>query len=439
MTLIMRFHFIAVGRTAFAALIFAHFIVSSKNAALASVSFNGHELPGVTEIYRSSIVQPTRIDVSRNRRMATVLTLRPSPGSNIYSLLQFSPNEGLRTFTLPNGRSIGWVSWSNAGAAIYAQTDNNVYYVPWSQAAATIFDQFAVNIGGPAINDTGSITLASREAASHPLRDEWLSTAGQPAALLPDLDEYRLSNEIAIDGADRVVGTFEFRNVSPVTQKVMRYDFASGWETLVDNTSNTVLVGIIGGQPINSRGDFIFASTQGTPTGVEYWLNLFDTTANTTRSLTQYNGDIQTVRATIADTGDAMITLRTPYDLNVFRYEADNGTVTDLSTILSTGQALILQRLPRMNHKGEMVFGTWSNDGTAYFSLDEQGGRLESITSLKGLDLQEYALSDSGQVYFRLSNLNESLVGMVTIPEPATTSLGFLAICGLVNLRHGRD
>jgi len=313
-----------------------------------------------------------------------------------------------------------------------------VYFVPWEQAAITVFDRKAVNIGGPAINDSGSIALASRDVTSHPLRDEWLSCAGQTAELLPELNEYRLRNEIAIDGAGRVVGTFEYRTDVATTQKVMRYNSAGTWEKLLDS-SNEELVGLIGGQPINYRGDFIYASSLRTDVGVEHWLNLFDSTTNAPRRLVQYSGDIQTVRAKIADTGDALLTIRTPYETDVFRYEADNGTVTDLSTLLPAGHSLALQQLPQMNYKGEVVFGTTSALGYSYFSLDATGENLNRSVLLENLQLQEYALSDFGQLYFWLSTPNEAFLGMVTIPEPSTMLLVFVAACGMVNLRRGKN
>ena len=400
------------------------FYLAAVHAHADSVSFDGRELAGAYEIYRnnsSSIsVQPTRIEVNRNGQMATELTQFVHGGDNIYSLLQFSLSEGGKIFTVPNGRRLGWYSWSNAGAAVLALDDNKVYRVPWEGAAESVFNRSVTNVGGPAINDQGVIAFASRDSASHPLRDLWINQPGQSTVALPDLNEYGLRNEIVIDGLGRVIHTHEFREPNtPTSRQIMRYSATAGWENLTEHVEGAV-TGIIGVQPVNSRGDFLFASGQ--------WLNLFEAETGAAHRLVAFSGNIQEVRAKVADTGDALVTLRTPSSLDAFRYDALSGSVTDLATLVPQGHSLTRGRLPTMNHVGDIVFGSISADGYSYYLLDAGSEEVEPIAALKGFELHDYVLSDTKQLYFWLWTTDEALLAVLRIPEPSTTWLMCLAI-----------
>jgi hypothetical protein len=420
-------------------------IIARSPNALAGVTFDGRELPLVSEVYRNrdKIHPPyTRIEVNRMGQMATKLTLSHS-GGNMYGVLQYSPSFGAQQIMLPTEDRIGWLSWSNAGAALNTLDEEKVYHLPFGGNYEELFELElgSGTIGAPIMNDAGVVAFASRDRSSYPLRDLWLRAPGHAVEPLPDLYEYGLRWETLIDDIGRVIQTHEFRENDVPGRQLMRFTQGVGWENLTENVEEEIF-GIIGGQPVNARGDFIFASVEGTPNGVNYWLNLFDTGTHSSRRLIRYSGDFNEVRASVADNGDALLVLRTPYDLDAFRYNAEDGSLTDLATLLRQGQSLTLHDLPYMNQQGDIVLGATSrtdlSQNFSYHFLRANSGQLASIDPLEGLSIHEYALSNSGQMYFWLYSLQESFVGVLNVPEANAMLLAFIGLAYVTAVRRAR-
>jgi hypothetical protein len=410
---------------------------------LAVVTFDGRQLPAVREIYRNSDKihpHPTRIEVNRMGQMTTELTLFHS-GDPVHGVLHYSPSFGARQIMLPTEDRIGWLSWSNAGAALYTFDEGKMYQLPFGGGYEELFDVGRGTGGAPIINDAGVVAFASRERTSHPLRDLWLRTPGYAVEPLPDLYEYGLPFETLVDDTGRVIQTHEFRENDIPVRKLMRFTQGVGWENLTENFVEEI-VGIIGGQPVNARGDFVFASIEGTPSGVNYWLNLFDTNTHSPRRLIPYSGDFNEVRASVADNGDALLVLRTSYDLDAFRYNAEDGTLTDLAMLLGQDQILTHHELPHMNQLGDIVLGatiyTHLSENRTYHYLRANSEKLVSISALDGLYLPEYAISNSGQMYFWLYSTQESFVGVLSVPEASTMLLTCIGLASLAATRRAR-
>jgi hypothetical protein len=206
-------------------------------------------------------------------------------------------------------------------------------------------------------------------------------------------------------------------------RRLMRYTHGVGWENLVPGLPDRMWE-TIGGQAINAQGDFVFASIEDTPSGNNRWLNLFDAGTNLTQRLITYDGE-SSVRAMMADNGDALLVVHNPYKLDAYRYNAEDGSLTDMSTLLPPGFRLMLTNLPHMNQAGDIVLGalspTRSGDFYTYRFLRANSECLVPISSLDGTYISEFAVSNAGQMYFWLFAEHESLLGVLNVPEPSGT------------------